>query len=32
MVLKNPLARGGMLLKNSGRQGPYVLKTDTEGA
>jgi hypothetical protein len=29
MVQKNPRIQGGMLLKISARQGPYLLKTDT---
>jgi hypothetical protein len=30
MVLKNPRSQGGMLLKKSGRWGPYLLKTDSD--
>ena len=30
MLLKNPRRKGGMLLKKSGRQGPYPMKTDTQ--
>ncbi len=30
MLLKNPRRKGGMLLKKSGRQGPYPLKTDKQ--
>jgi hypothetical protein len=29
MLPKNPRRKGGMLLKKSGRRGPYLLKTDT---
>ena len=28
MLLNMPLSRGPMLLNNSGRRGPYLLKTD----